>query len=461
MILVLYAVVFIIIRYIFNFEGLYGQDSFEYYRYAKEIKSCIFSLEKPKPFFWPVLYPLLGAFIDIIFNNMTFSLQLISCLSMFFTIVYFIKTIDLLYPSIKKSLLAFIIIASIPFFIKFSILIMSDALTCLFVSVSIFHFIKYTTTKKTSFIFMAYMLSLFAIQTRYVSIVIFLPFYANSLYEILKKEEKMKSMLFILFAIVIGLLPHILLKWDDFNHTYNHSHIINWSLQNLFLRDFFTIDGLMNYRLPNILYYIIINFGPGYLLLISIISMIGLKKIELRKPQFLILFSIILYIIFLAGVPFQNSRFEILVMTLLLLLLFPALNYAFEKNNKVAIWISVIGSFLSIGIFFHYFNPILKRSILEKNVSAYFISNYPQKTIYAFDIDVAMLGYGVRSPIINIWKDKITTYQLGSLIIFNEAALGKQWENKNPMINWNYLKNNYSLTKLQTFEQGWEVYEIN
>src|SRR5438105_14880554 len=44
-----------------QFDGLYGQDAFAYYDYARELWQRVHNLQAPEPFWWPLGYPALVA----------------------------------------------------------------------------------------------------------------------------------------------------------------------------------------------------------------------------------------------------------------------------------------------------------------------------------------------------------------------------------------------------------------
>src|SRR5712692_2243365 len=50
------------------FDGLYGQDAFAYYRYARQLWDSTVQLHPPAPFYWPLGYPTLIA-IAFLFNG--------------------------------------------------------------------------------------------------------------------------------------------------------------------------------------------------------------------------------------------------------------------------------------------------------------------------------------------------------------------------------------------------------
>ena len=71
--------IFFIMYRILNFNGLYGQDAHEYYRYSLALANFLTGGPDTEPFFWPVLYPAIGAILSIVFPNIL-SLQILSLL---------------------------------------------------------------------------------------------------------------------------------------------------------------------------------------------------------------------------------------------------------------------------------------------------------------------------------------------------------------------------------------------
>ena len=49
-----------------GFNGLYGQDSFEYLRYSRALHHYLSAGVLPGPFHWPLFYPLSGALLSFI-----------------------------------------------------------------------------------------------------------------------------------------------------------------------------------------------------------------------------------------------------------------------------------------------------------------------------------------------------------------------------------------------------------
>ena len=74
---ILFPVLLLIFNLLTGFNGLYGQDSFEYLRYSRELHEYLSGGELPGTFFWPVLYPLSGAVVSFFLPDVL-SLQVVS-----------------------------------------------------------------------------------------------------------------------------------------------------------------------------------------------------------------------------------------------------------------------------------------------------------------------------------------------------------------------------------------------
>jgi hypothetical protein len=97
---------------------------------------------------------------------------------------------------------------------------------------------------------------------------------------------------------------------------------------------------------------------------------------------------------------------------------------------------------------------------MEKQISEE-VLKYNNSTLYTFSIDAAVLHYGYQGKIINMWEVKVDTFPAiheDALVLFNEKQFSEIWKNRNPMINWYYLKAKYKLTKLSDLPDNWELY---
>ncbi len=459
---VLPLILFFIARLIAGFNGLYGQDSHEYYRYSRAILNFFKTGDSPGDYFWPLYYPVLGAIPGLIIDNLL-SLQLISILSLSGSLFFLYKILDKTFSE-KNYLTVYLVIVFFlsPYVFRNSIVVMSDMLTVFCITISFYFFTDYLDNHESRQIILFSIFSVIAVLTRYAAAVVVLVPSLIILIEIIKKKKF--PHLFVAIAIAILLvIPHILIRKTNSTEFLGHAWLQRWSVLNYFKRDFFTPDGAQHFRLPNVLNAFSNIYYPTYLVF-GIILLPFVQKKLFKNRNWLISFSmIIVYALFLAGIPYQNQRFFLLSSPFVVVVLFPA----FERvllylNNRKYLKYSLIVLMIISQLFFciYFFKSAYNRNILEK-VIAVFVNNDIHKNVYAFDIDVSFMSYNVNKHIISMWKKKIDHFDQNSLVIFNEEKFKVQWANMNPMLNWENLKSDFTLTELQDFGDGWKAYEIH
>lgn len=89
--------IWIIVYFGFSFDGLYGQDVYEYLRYTEALKTFLVTGKSPEDYFWGIYYPVFGSILGFIIPNIAMSLQLISVVSLVVTSIYLDKIIRLIY----------------------------------------------------------------------------------------------------------------------------------------------------------------------------------------------------------------------------------------------------------------------------------------------------------------------------------------------------------------------------
>lgn len=106
--------------------------------------------------------------------------------------------------------------------------------------------------------------------------------------------------------------------------------------------------------------------------------------------------------------------------------------------------------------------PTIKRNRLEKIIATEINSFIADQhhLLYSFDIDIALQYRQPDLHIQSLYDSIIVTYIPQSLVLINEQAWSRQWQDKNPMINVVNLKKNHQLTKLKEYHGGWNLYRI-
>ena len=451
----------IILLRVIGFDGLYGQDSYEYLRYTNVIQNYITNGIHPGPFFWPVLYPTLGSLLGFLFGSTVFSLQIISCLSFSTACIYIYKTIKLLYPKSKFQFSYVLIFGTLcPFLLKMSVIIMSDVLALSFISISFYYFFK-SYYKKTS-LAPIFIFATCALMTRYASLFITFPIIIYSLYLIIKEKKYIQFSIGFLISL-IALVPFLIFQWGSLFKASTNSFLTAWSISHFFKSSFTTSDGTTSYKFPNLIYALYIFFHPGFIFIGSLLSFLTLKKRNnlFSFHQKVLLSSSVIYILFLAGIPFQNPRILGLVFPLVLITLFPAFTKLteFKRFKKHFKLIGIIFIILQLTLFTLTFKLIFARTVTEKELVK-MIQPYEGNTLYSFDVDLAMKGRGLDFKFKNMYLTLYKNLQKNDLILFDSERYNSQWKGKNPMLNWEFIKDNYELKIIESHPKGWKLYQI-
>ncbi len=448
------------INYFLDFEGVYGQDAYEYVRYTKALKDFYLSGTDPGDYFWPVNYPLFSSLLNLLFST-SLSCQLVSLLSFLGICIYLKKTLLFLYPDAKQVHINLYLITTVlfsPYFFRGSILCMSDMMAAFFITMSLYHYITLKDWPRG--ILLIAIASAIAICTRYAGIVILLPICTMAVLELYFSQKKTN---YIFFSILLGctmLIPQYLLKPGATNAFVSHEFISSWSLQNFFNYEFSTNDGSATNNVPNLVYVFSVFAHPGYFLA-GIPLLIGIRKESFKGHQLKILLFIFIYLLFLAGIPFQNMRFLMIVFPLVIVFHFPSYLRITNMINKRLIYLSIFALIIMQSTVFTYsFGKMYTRSRQEKEIAAFFLQQDKDKFIYGYSYDVPLPYYGVKQRIKNLFIERYETYEKGSYVLFNPDEFKSKLEGRNPLLNWEHLNNNYSLKTIKEFSNGWKVYEI-
>jgi Dolichyl-phosphate-mannose-protein mannosyltransferase len=455
------VILFILIRFIAGFNGLYGQDSHEYYRYSRAILNYFKTGNSPGDYFWPVYYPILGAIMGLVINNLL-SLQLISILSLSGSLLLLYKILDQSFEK-KNHITIYLIIVFFlsPYVFRNSVVVMSDMLTVFCITASFYFFIEYLKIGRLNQIILFSIFSLLAVLTRYAAaVIVFIPS-VIILIEIVKKKKFTHLLTAVLITITVAI-PHILIRKTNSTEFLGHVWLQRWSVLNFFRKDFVTPDGTEHFRLTNLINAFSNIYYPTYLVFGILLLPFLRKKFSKIKSWSVSLVVITVYALFLAGIPYQNQRFFLLSSPFVVILLFPAFQNAMSLfNNKKHLKYLILSLMVIAQLFFciYFFSSAYNRNILEKKV-AKFVNEDTHQNVYTFDVDVSFMSYGVNKNVINMWKERSDKFRNNSIVIFNEEKFQVQWAGMNPMLNWQKIKSNYHLNELRDFGNGWKAYEM-
>jgi hypothetical protein len=349
-----------------------------------------------------------------------------------------------------------------PFILRYSSSVMSEPLALLFITGFFYYYLLYTENHKEKYFLLLIFSGCCAINSRFPSVVVVMLPLSHALL-IFLKNFRMKAALFSIVIAGLVFLPNILFNPHDPGSFLEHRFAAEWSVRNFFLNSFSTVDGNLTYLVPNLLFVWGNIVYPGFIFVG--IFMIFLITRSWSRPIyiFLIILSIILYALFIAGLPFQNQRFLLLTFPLILIVFSDGF---FRISQFISKWKpfffkSTVGLILVIqsGLSYRALKPFYENSRDARVVSDR-MRNYPGRTIYTFNIDMALSAYEIHNKTINLWIHPIKNFQSGALVLINRENIIQQWQGMNPMINWVRLQKENRVHLIETMRGGWELYEI-
>jgi len=299
-----------------------------------------------------------------------------------------------------------------------------------------------------------------AVMTRYVAaVLLFIP--ASMILIQFIKRFNLKYFLLTFLSVLLLTVPHFLIRKTDPAAFLHHPWLESWSLKNFFRTSFDTPDGHAGYTFPNIIYSFFNWIHPGYIFAGAFLVLLFRKK-NIVSPGGRIFFApVLLYSLFLAGIPLQNLRFLQLSFPVILILFFPlaieSSNYFGARIKKAALISFVV--VIQLILFVRAFIPFYRYNHMEKEMAKE-IKKYPVNTIYIFEMEGALKSYHVKNKIVGLWNQKLDSVESHSLLLFNPQKFESQWRGTNVMLNYEMIGQQKKIRLLKTFDHGWQLSEL-
>ncbi|MBK7938186.1 MAG: glycosyltransferase family 39 protein [Lewinellaceae bacterium] len=463
--------ILIILAKILSFNGLYGQDAHEYLRLSR----AYFDHLRGLPYLpagrgdaeFAVGYPLCGALLQLTGLVAALALQIISWAAAGAAAYFFDRCLQVLTPGARAGSRWTFTVAGLllaPYFVRAGLTSMSDAPGLAFFLAALAHGLRVLETGRIGTAVWAAFFAGLAVITRFSLAVLLAPLViAVGLYLV-----ENRRWVFAGATILVGLLavfPHFWLKTDVPGSVFGHSLLQGWSGWHYFHATFSNSNGSVNYGIPNGLYLLLPLAHPGFCLLLPGLLLL-FKKTDLHLVSKKVLAaSLVVYLLFLGGVPHQNMRYLLPAFAVLLLIFFPAwdrmFSYGFYFFKRLTFAIIGLTFAVQVCCITLIIRPVIVRNRLETGIATGLQNALPaEATLFAFDLDVALRSYLPGLRINNLWEQLYTDFPAGSFILFNEPLLRPQWQGRNPILNWDYAKSHYRLEEIRTFPGGWQLYEI-
>jgi 4-amino-4-deoxy-L-arabinose transferase-like glycosyltransferase len=453
--LIFSAVAFLIwiVFYVLDFNGLYGQDSHAYLAYSKELsKSIATGVEAPN-FFWPKLFPFLGAILSFLGLSHLHALQLISFVAIIAAVTISYRLCLRLFGT--TSILYFIIGGFTQiYFVRSGYLGMSDMLAAALCMLVFSFFFAYKKDQQTPYLLGLILAALAAVFVRYAVVpLIALPLFITVIYWVKKMNRSLQALIVTGVLVITGIVVFYN------NHFIQESiyRLGDWSFRNAFSRTIIAKDGINQYTVPNCLYVFGNFFHLGYFSFG--IALLPFYKHLTRESKWLLVFSGI-YLFFLLGLNMQNYRFLLLTHLPIWIALFPAFKSFINWSKKGAFLIVLSWGMLNVAFAIFSFSKTFKAHRLEREIVSEVKTHLKNEAIYSFFVDQSFPSYGINNRVYNFFMEDYTQFEKGALVVFNEQQFQEQWKGHRVMKNWNRLCATNDLDTLEVLTDNWIIYRI-
>lgn len=454
------AIRLLILR-LYPFDGLYGQDAYAYFDFAAALAGG----QPAGAFFWPLGYPILLATAFAVFGVQSAAAQSISLLMG-------AALAPILYVLARQSGasrfgagFAGMLMAICGQAVQSSLVIMSDVPALFWATASAAALRHSIHSEKARWLALAAGLLAAACVTRWIYLWLIIPWILTCLLA-WRGRLRWRAALMALLAAMTILLPQILYSRSSPFPTFNHAWVQGWSLGHFFQREFENIDGRFSYEKTNTVFYAQ-PFYDAYYLAPAFMPLIVFGMIDLvRRRQwntliFWLAWAVIPYL-FLAGIPYQNIRFPLILFPAAAVLAGRGLGAVIDQSENRALWqrrgalalilgVGVIGLGQSFGASQAVIPTFITNQQRDKEAAQWAREHVPDgATLYTFGLTLTLRHYTTLDVYELFYETPITLAEKtiagkDDYLLLNVWVIDHQWAGREPQIAYHWLRDERGL----------------
>jgi 4-amino-4-deoxy-L-arabinose transferase-like glycosyltransferase len=451
------------------FDGLYGQDSYAYFDFAGELRTAISQGRAPGAFFWPLGYPVLLAVGFALFGTQAVVGQAINIiLGTALTPLVYILARQI---GLKRtgSLIAALLMTLCGQALQSSLVLMSDIPGLFWTALSAVLLWAYLqSSHKTRWLVLAGIALALACITRWIYLIL-APLWAICLLIEWRGHIRWRDSLVTLLGVTVIILPQVLYSTTNPWPTLNHAWVEGWSPGNAFKSEFTNIDGHFQYDKINAVYYAQTYYDPYYLAPIFapflLLALWGLFRRGYAQLLMIAAWALLPYL-FLAGIPYQNIRFPLIVVPAVAILAGVGMETAAEwvshirlpRSSPAAVGalavLLIIGASQMLPIDRTNVGNFIINQQRDKDTAAWAAQHVPDgATLYTFGrtrmlkhyttLHVYELYYETPDTLAEKWNIGKDDY-----LLINVWNIENQWVGRDPQNDYHWLRDRRGLIEL-------------
>ncbi|MEZ4738165.1 MAG: glycosyltransferase family 39 protein [Flavobacteriales bacterium] len=419
-----------------GYQGLNGQDAHDYLRIAKDWTAWSHGGARPEMAEHPHGYPMAGAIIGAFVGSELLALRAISALSLIALAMLVHGLLRRVHPE-QQAVPAYVLLAAVlsPFMLRYSMMVMSDVPAMVLVFGSYVCTVQWIKLGRWPWLISALMLTVLALGVRLASAPLLAPMAVALVHGPPIGRKHRWGLAFVLAALAVFALAFnsALIVQGTMDHP-----LTDWSPLNFFRRVLHSDDGTLTYRFPNGIYVLGIVCHPGFLpmglLLLPFVRPSDLRPIHARVAGGML----VCYLLFLAGLPFQNDRVLLSALPFVSVLLLPAFNRAvgfWKERIAERMWILAMLAVIQIALFVRAMLPFFDQAQVERDLAARVNALRPS-VVYTHGMGAAFGTYCPDTEVQELWYGDLERFERGALFVVRPSNLGEQWQGRPPATNW-------------------------
>lgn len=407
-----------------GFDGLYGQDAYAYYNFAGELGRTFEQGTRLPPFFWSLGYPALLAAGFAVFGATPLTAQAISLVfgGLIPALVYVLAR--QMGAKTAGALAAGLIAAVCGQAIQSSIVVMADIPALFWATASavcLMHYITGSEHGRTAmrpygtiheddnpskstivsqhtdgrrWLAAAALLLALACVTRWLYLAL-IPVWGAALV-LTWRGARWRETLIAGGAAALVLLPQVAISVGSPYPVLNHAWVEGWQAQNAFRQQFDNVDGHFDYAQMNAVFYGQPFYDAYYLAPpFAPFALAGAWMLRRERVKLVMLLGwAVLPYLFLAGIPYQNIRFALIVTPPIAVLAGMGLGWLFERQRVVYAAVLVGGLALSVNAALPTIHTFVGNQMNDKAAVAWALARVPAEArLYAFGLTQPLMAY--------------------------------------------------------------------
>ncbi len=445
-----------------GYEGLNGQDAHDYLRMALQWRDWARGGDRPVMVEHPHGYPFAGALLGVPFNSTLLGLRMVSLLAMFLLLFALRRT--LLATGAERQMVDLYLLLAAgasPFVLRYTMMVMSDIPGMALLMMAFVCTVRWNVDRTWAWALAALLFAMLALAMRLAVAPMLVALVLALFHGARPGRWKRWSIAGIMTGALLAAVWRIVAA-EEVEAFVSRSPLAEWSPLNFFRRTLLSDDGVLHYRFPNLLYVLGVFFHPGFLpvgvLLFPFFRWSDLSAMTAR----LAVFVLCGYLLFIAGMPFQNDRVLLMALPLAVILLFPAFSRAVAfvaQRGATVRAVVAVALVCQLVLFARAMWPQMMQARTERELAAS-VNALAPSNVYTHGMGAALANYCPAVDVVELWYAELDMFQRGALVVVHPANLVDQWQGTPPFINWQRLQAQ-GLEQVEDHADGWTIQRVH